>query len=162
MLKDIVKIDRVYQKSVATVPRVRHVDLLRYFMEHAEQDGPTGTRGCFYKVTKELKVFKKLRQERIANLVIPVGALVRAPHDAFNPHFCPIVQKMRASNAFVHSISDKSGKAFDVGFSIWDRAFKYRTGSTICPEQGFSMEDLSCNSGIHFFLNLIDAYEYQS
>lgn len=101
---------------------------------------------------EELKVYKKLQDNVIANLIIPPGVLVytRMGED-----------KLRASLAKVHSLWDPFQKQFvKKGLSGYNRRFDYRKGSIVTPTDKFDLGDYSCASGIHFFLSLINALTY--
>lgn len=82
------------------------------------------------KLTKPLFVFKKVYERSnsshsIANLVIPIGAVVNLAEDcSWNPTF-----KMRASQAYCHSIATKhSKKQIKVAESGHRTSFVYHSG----------------------------------
>lgn len=141
--------------------------LKAYFLEHVKQASKSG----FYKVVKPLHVFKKtldhsgwpaLRRDVVTNLIIPVGARVYAPDCAFLKEGSCDLRKMRASKAIVHSQALCHGKRrqVDGSRSAYRGSFIYKNGKTVKPEKSFSMKYDRCDSGIHFFLNLADAYRY--
>lgn len=106
-----------------------------------------------YLVKKEMYVYKALSGNKIANLVIPEGALIRIP--------CSYSNKFRASRAKVHSIYSLRGKRYcDKGISEFDTNFKYNVGNIVVPTYPFSLGDSECAPGIHFFLNIADAINY--
>ena len=45
-------------------------------------------------------------------------------------------------------------------FSYYDSKFRYRLGKTAKPREPFDMSDFDCGSGIHGFLDPIDAANY--
>jgi hypothetical protein len=169
---------------MARTPRLLGKELKKYFKEHAKRIrvratesswwGGRGTRyevTGFYVITKELNVFKMNystdgRTKVITNLTIPVGAKVYAPDFAFNEDHADDGyrchdRKMRASEAIVHSSATMyAQKPVAVARSGWDSSFKYAAGKTIKPRGDFDMDGDQCASGIHFFLNLQDAIEY--
>lgn len=122
----------------------------------------------FFKVVKPLHVFKKVyhcdrmnqyeASEVIANLVIPVGALIYVPNSAFRPWGNDDDRKMRASEANVHSVVTIRGKKqLKEARSGYDHIFKYKVGATVKPTSRFSRRESQCAEGIHFFVNLSDA-----
>lgn len=166
-------------------PRLLGKELKKYFKEHAKrirvratEPGWWGGRGTryevtgFYVVVKDLPVFKLTyssgtRTKVITNLTIPVGAKVFAPESAFfechsdtDYNSCHD-RKCRASEAKVHSNATVvAGKEVAVANSGWDTSFKYTAGQTVKPSNGFDMDNDQCAGGIHFFLNLQDAIDY--
>lgn len=148
-----------------------------YFMEHVR---PMKNSDRFYVVTKPLHVFKKVEvcasdvgaarwkrnQEAIANLVVPVGAKVHCSPQAFDlpaSSFDRGFRKMRASKAKVHSVVllDRTRREVPIGRSSYAYWFFYKPGATVTSTQDFSLEPSTCASGIHFFLTLTDARNYQ-
>ena len=114
----------------------------------------------FYKVVTPMYVFKKVYalSGAIANLVIPAGATIFIDPRAFIPGADASNRKMRASEAFVHSIAmQRTGTPLKEAESRWISTFKYRAGKTVKPVQRFSWRSLQCEAGIHFFVNLADA-----
>jgi hypothetical protein len=115
----------------------------------------------FYKVVTPLHVFKKVyvnRVETIANLVIPAGAMIYAEPYAFQPGARMALRKMRASEAFVHSlVKQRMGTQVQEANSHWDPSFTYKVGETVKPNRPFSKDETQCDHGIHFFINLADA-----
>jgi hypothetical protein len=139
-----------------------------YFFEHV---APFGQKRNFYTVAKPLRVFKKVSDgiPCIANLIIPEKALVYAPVACFNTDGnARADRKMRASEAYVHSIWTLGYKHtpehFSVsrqnGKSMWDNEFVYSAGFSVRPVHKFSLFDQNCDSGIHFFLDVHDAIDY--
>ena len=136
---------------------------LAYIREHAV---PAGGKwhSNFWRITKEMKVFKKAYDNNyrqvIVNLVIPVGAIVHFPENEYNK-FCINVRKMRASKAFVHSIANlRSKKSIQLAYSNWDNNFEYVVGKTVKPKYGFNRTPEVCETGIHFFMQVEDAIRY--
>jgi hypothetical protein len=141
--------------------------------------------GRVYEVVKPLHVFKVAVAAEcsafvIVNLVIPVGAMVYARHGLNTLNGLRLhMRKMRASSAIVHSIRAFNHRQLpsvvsatniqhiavrstpdDSARSSYDATFKYELGKTVTPEGGFCWSDSECASGIHFFLNLVDALAY--
>lgn len=139
--------------------------LYSYFLEHVKQQRRDPE---FYRVVKDLHVFKKVKHRRrdgrqaiaIANLIIPPKSIVYAPNCVFDSTMIVDPRKMRASQAYVHSVAAFNGKACDKGYSAFCPSFYYIPGSTVKPQCAFDKDALSCGSGIHFFLNLLDAKRY--
>lgn len=166
------------------VPRATGRDLRSYFMGHVRPfKDHEFTYSDFYEVTKPLYVFKKIlvprrllpsgvsrevsryeeAKQAVANLIIPVGAKVFAEHGAFANDKIVYVdsRKMRASEAFVHSIVRVSdGVEIPRGTSLWNGNFRYVKGKTVRPQYRFSTYPAQCESGIHFFLQGGDAVGY--
>jgi hypothetical protein len=124
----------------------------------------------FYKVVEPMRVFKKVyapdgnryHVDAIANLIIPVGATIYASWHAYRPSVDADDRKMRASEAFVHSIAkQRMGTQIQQADSGWDSFFKYRVGETVKPTQRFSKSPSQCSPGIHFFVNLSDAKHWR-
>jgi hypothetical protein len=117
----------------------------------------------FYKVVKPMQVFKRVHHgenyvRAIANLVIPVGAMIYVNPAAFWKGQCSDSRKMRASEAFVHSLAtQRTGRPLLEARSGYSYNFKYHIGKTVKPELRFSKQAAQCESGIHFFVNLADA-----
>ena len=130
--------------------------------------------GGFYTVKKEMHVFKKVLYRdssrfwhdtcpAIANLILPVGTEFYALHmgltEAGN---ADAYRKMRADRARVHSIVELTHphKQQPRAYSWFNGQFLYRPGEFIVPNLPFSKQDLLCESGIHFFINVQDAIDY--
>lgn len=113
----------------------------------------------FRKLKYDLKAFKKLSNNKLANLIIPKDEII-----GFNTFligsqrgFC----KMRTTKAYVHSIVDKyTYEEVEIGSSLYDPCFTYKKGKYVDPIYKFSKIKSECNSGIHFFITLREAYEY--
>lgn len=126
------------------------------------------TREGFYTLTHPLHVFKKVfcfrwsdTRAAIANLVIPAGAVIYVDTRAFLRGASPHTLKMRASEAFVHSIALINGETqLASAHSVRDNAFTYIPGRTVKPKYRFSKKKAQCESGIHFFVNLAAAKNY--
>lgn len=122
----------------------------------------TYTFSVFSKVKKPLFVFKKLANNLIANLEIPVGQKVHASYIIKNGKLTPWLRewKLRASGAIVHSLCTREGDTRQRGYSKHDGNFVYRPGPELLKPDNFSLEPDECAGGIHFFLNLKDAWFY--
>jgi hypothetical protein len=95
--------------------------------------------------------------DAIANLIIPVGAMIYASNDAFVCNSSDS-RKMRATEAKVHSVvTRRSKKQEQLAHSMFDSDFKYVPGQIVKPSKRFSKCEDRCDSGIHFFVNLHDA-----
>ena len=135
--------------------------LKAFINDHCKKHRVRLKRG-FFKVEKPMHVFKKLFTKTgtrvIANLIIPAGALIYCDHDAFNGYSCINWRKMRASEAFVHSlVKQLNHESVSEAVSWHDKKFKYHPGKSVKPTMHFSMEEYQCDFGIHFFVNLADA-----
>ena len=147
-------------------------------------------RGCarnFVTVTDTLYVFKKTQNDRlscdrrqmITNLIIPVGAIIHIPYDAYTCKESDS-RKMRTNKAIVHSNvmctnmhhfghispSEFSKQKLErwtqraVAHSQYLNEFTYKVDHLVKPRQAFSLVTGSCESGIHFFVNVVDALKY--
>lgn len=145
-------------------PTLTGAPLRKYFLEYATPSKEFGEG--FYVVHKPLPAFKKAynrhtgfwdRHSRIVNLVIPVGAIVYVKDITRSTD----KRKMRADKAYVHSIADMHSKQpRKVAHAGWAHDFVYRVGEHVIPHQPFCTVPSTCESGIHFFLNLQDALSY--
>ena len=135
-----------------------------------------------FEVVNPLYVFKKIRTEAdniaIASLIIPVGALVFIGNSSSGARKRVSIGhsgKMRASEAYVHSIYRKGfdhwsfleqrwiemqAKQLKHGRSGYLSSFKYHVGKTVRPRCEFSKAPYECGSGIHFFLTAKQALAY--
>lgn len=142
---------------------VTGMDLFEYFNEHVST-GNIRTAG-FFTLVRPMHVFKKIQyghhySAAIANLIIPAGAKVYCPENLFSQFSYSYNRKMRASEAHVHSIvTHYHLKTIQEGFSMYDNRFKYKTGENVVPAS-FSNRIHTCVSGIHFFMNVSDAFYY--
>ncbi len=134
---------------------------LDYLQTHLKEGKKAKLRE-FFTLDKELKVFKKLSSIAamssapvIANLIIPKGTMIYVGHVGFTGEL-----KLRAEKALVQSIREASGVRHSHGFSIHDKRFMYQKWETVRPTEEFSKLHSSCQSGIHFFLTLNEAWEY--
>ena len=162
--------------TVITTTLIRGKRVESYLKQHTRQYNVPQ----FLEVTKPLHVFKQVksgvkRVNAIANLIIPVGAVIYYPYASLSHLSNQADRKMRASKAFVHSITTYSKRRkFGNGsvsvaledctskknaYSLYDRDFRYRVGRNVYPDR-FSMYRDTCTNGIHFFLNLADALTY--
>jgi hypothetical protein len=135
-------------------------------------DFSTVVRGTgFYKncrigfFTKPVTVFKKARSaknlnvERIVELEIPAGTLVRTGVDFH--------AKQRCAAAKVKAIYNLVGKKIkDVAVADWDSEYKqcrfyYKVDSVVNPRYSFDIQpQIECGSGIHFFFSYDKAKDY--
>ena len=139
-------------------------DLRTHLLAHAT---PQPGEPYLYTVHTPLHVFKKARADQgwgevLINLVIPVGEFLFASEKAWiSDNWTISYRKMRASKAKVHSIINLDTRKEVVtaksDYSTW---FKYRKGKTVTPNH-FSKQNQFCAGGIHFFLNVGDALNYQ-
>lgn len=116
----------------------------------------------YYTVHTPIHVFKKVianRADAIANLIIPAGAVIYVHPHAFDKDAnWTTSRKMRATEAFVHSIATCRKKvSCNTARSGHDSKFKYTVCSTVKPTLPFDYQRYQCGSGIHFFVNLADA-----
>ena len=95
--------------------------------------------------------FKKLRDDKIAKLLIPEHA----------NRSSATTLKCRASEAVVLAIYDTEGNQVDSGMSKYDSSFTYKVGETVKPTQPFDNDRWNeCGSGIHFFMSRAVAEQY--
>lgn len=125
--------------------------------------------GTFFKLKKDLKGFKctfgnpGTFTRRIVNLIIPKGAVVFIGKSGGTKHF----YKCRADKVIVDSIhSAYDGSKAKCSYSMRTRyvngrrmATKYQTGKTLV-EPNFSKYASTCAPGLHFFLDIKTAFEY--
>ena len=102
--------------------------------------------------TGAFEAWKKLRDNRIAHLLIPADA----------KRSNATGRKCRASKAEVIEIIDKTtGDKLDSGISTYDDEFIYTVGQTAEPKQPFDDDRWEeCGSGIHFFITRWEAENY--
>ena len=136
--------------------------LWKYFADYAgvskmSSDG-------FYTLAKDLPCFKMAwctTGRAIVNLVIPAGTQVYAGNFAFHAHNTTDHRKMRAAKARVVSIfSYERGTEQKSAYSDYDASFNYKPGKVVKPDNGFCGFQNQCAAGIHFFLNVHDAVNY--
>lgn len=96
--------------------------------------------------------FKKLRNNLIAELIIPAKA----------KRSSATTRKCRASEAKVVKIWNyKTNEVFEKGVSQHDSDFIYEVGKTVKPTEKFDENRWDeCASGIHFFMTLQEAIDY--
>ena len=120
----------------------------------------------FSKVIKPLYVFKKVYTSysfAIANLIIPVG---ETAHAGFFQKGLGIVPngkpwKLRCSGVIVHSLVSENGLPISYAFSSYNNKFIYRADLTKVLRPSLFYDDAeTCAAGIHFLLNLKDAWEF--
>lgn len=141
-------------------PRILPSQLKAYLQQHAKQNP---AKPWLWKVHTDLPVFKKVYEHRyysvIANLIIPKGATIRAGTSSWrHPKH---KRKMRANRAMVHSLvtrdtHEQTAKAH----SNYAINFEYVPGKVVRPKKRFDWDDVECSTGIHFFLELKDAFLY--
>lgn len=142
-------------------------DLQKYFLKHCteEKGGLVKSRRGFFRVTTPLVGFKALQGYRICSLLFPVGTRIYqsfsySENDPFS-HRNYTLYKLRASKAVPVRISNMySGESTAYGYSIHDGHFVYKVGDPVSPKNSFSNKQSSCESGIHFYLNLGHALEH--
>lgn len=143
------------------VNRLKRHDLVKYFKEHVTKHEPF--RSYLFKVHTELKVFKKIYTNEgpaIASMIIPVGAEIHATTDQWGRMDG---RKMRASKAkIVRIFKTRTLKDATSGWSGWTSGFQYRTKRIVRPTHPFYRSYGHCESGIHFFLQVNDALDWQS
>ncbi len=127
-----------------------------YVLQHAQ---PIPDRDNFYIVTRNMKVFKKLAGNKIANLIIPIGTVMHMPRDSY----VMFDVKMRATAAYIHSIAHiKTKQKCANGTSLNNNKFVYRENAFV--NAGFSnswfLSPKVCVDGIHFFVTLQEALNY--
>lgn len=144
--------------------------LVLYFYDHVT---PLRCSPNFFLVKRDLKAFKKVfyplsdRSVKnnfgtgcVANLIIPAGSIIHAEPNYGNFSSSMDQRKMRASCAKVVSMARCSdGLAVNKARSNQDPLFYYTSGQTAIPTS-FSLNPVACSEGIHFFLNLHDAFDY--
>lgn len=110
-------------------------------------------------VTSPMHVFKAVQKRGIANLIIPVGAVIFYDKERWKESG---QKKLRASKAYVHSIVDRNtGNQLTRRNSLWNAPrVEYRVGRTIYPNN-FAFSGVTCGPGIHFFVDLNDALTYR-
>ncbi|MFN9029663.1 MAG: DUF5758 domain-containing protein [Betaproteobacteria bacterium] len=149
-----------------------HLDL-----SSGQGDFAHGIEGRFYTVARDLRAFKAVvvsrnavpGQERgIANITIPADAMIyvgwgvaqRLQSRRLGEHRTrrgPL-EKLRASKAVVHSVVTVRGEPADWACSYYVREFSYVAGEEVVPQgTPFSLNKMSCQAGIHFFLTLGEA-----
>jgi Family of unknown function (DUF5758) len=131
---------------------------------------PIGKKGHLFEVISPIRVFKKVYvnggnhfdvRAVVAELEIPVGALVVVPTELGGLEHRIMFQKQRASEAKVIRIRDISTDAtYKTAESAFDCTFKYTVGKTVKPTKAFNKIDYACTSGIHFFRTYTQAREY--
>ena len=158
------------RQKVLTTPYLDLPQQAKYLSKHLES--PSDIRclntnaviSTFCTVKKPLFVFKRLGDGVIANLEISLGAKVHANYFIREGKLHPATWgkwKLRASAAIVHSLCTRAGEPVKKGFSKYDPEFIYVAHPTKTLEpNAFSMNPDECAAGIHFFLNLKDAWFY--
>jgi len=150
------------------VERPSYEQARAYIKENCTLDRKSRKKGI-YKVVTPLKVFKKARidslnkygerKAAIISLLIPSGALIYAGEGWDFPRNYDMYdseRKMRASEAYVHSITDIGNAGWGSSFehavevqeavSNWDSDFKYTVGKNVTPKFPFSKENRACRS----------------
>lgn len=104
--------------------------------------------------------YKALHERKICKLLIPAEATRTKS----------LGGKCRADKAIVLDIYDAHmtkdgtidrGRHYDHGWSNHNNNFEYSVGSTVVPDHNFCpLWYAECESGIHFFLTEIEAYNY--
>ena len=139
-------------------------DLRTHLLAHAT---PQPNKPYFYTVHTPLHVFKKARtsqgwEEVLINMIIPADEFLFASEKAWISDSWTInYRKMRASKAKVHSIVQiLTHEQLSSARANYDPSFKYHVGKSVLPAR-FTRRDAICGPGIHFFLNVGDALNYE-
>lgn len=101
-----------------------------------------------HKVKKKMTVYKKLRDDKIAELQLVRGQTFQSE----------LHTKCRTDQAKIIKITDKHGKECNSGYSTYDNAFMYYVGDTVKAK--YDEEIKACSTGIHFFLTKKEAIDY--
>lgn len=155
----------------ARTPANHRVSLWDYASKHIV---PHSLRDDIYVVNKPLKTFKKVvvpynydhpraDARAIANLIVPVGALIYLPKWLLESSCGPNEAKIRVSVAKVHSIVGiTSGLKYKKAESwyLHAKTLEYKPGNAVVPRNNFSLKNEQCAAGIHCFLTVEDAVEY--
>lgn len=118
-------------------------------------------------------LYKKVTMHRPFHKDVPVILKLEVPRYA-DARFDAFSRKVRVSEAKVvsahrillddegkpTSIQDMKVPAFASLLSNFDRSFRYRIGKTARPKSPFDMSDSDCSSGIHGFLDPMEAAKY--
>lgn len=122
-------------------------DLRGWVINHAKLDGAIGLEPWRIVPAGEFIGYKRLRDNRIATLMIPEEAQ-RVNGIGTRLGIC------RASEVVVMEITSPDGtESFSTGLSLYNRAFRYDVNQTVKADLPFnSDETLECAPGIHFFL----------
>jgi hypothetical protein len=128
-----------------------------------------GWDGAHLILNEDLHVFKQARfwkprelwgygdgEKVIVNLIIPRGSRIYIGRVRMQG----VHYKVRASQAMVHSIANFQGKEKDIAYALYDRMYSYKPGKLKRPEKPFYMGFNECGSGIHFFLDIGSALQY--
>lgn len=150
--------------------------------------GPTSDTGIFI-AKQPQKVFKKLSSNYVANLVIPVGALVHLSGGVATGHIGhhSFTGKCRASIAVCHSIAHGEDKDKVDECSSMFASFMYYSNERLAEEvlktgtdcvnllkaigytipksgviipDAFNVYNEQCTNGVHFFYELNEALNY--
>lgn len=166
--------------NVEKAPYLKGKILLAYLYKHLKSNpysrklnnssGGNHSHSLFWRTKKPLFVFKKVWTEglnpgAIANFEISVGESIHLPLNIEGTSFVPselTEWKLRYSGVKVHSLRlCSTGSEVKEAYSMHDESFKYKADPTqILRPTTFSMKPSVCAEGIHFFLNLKDAWEY--
>lgn len=151
-------------EKLYSVPRpLMGLELQKYFMQFVDRAPVHGWH--FYRVHTDIPAFKKGRTlesdiPTIINLIIPAGSVIHAGFQCWDRSGIDN-RKMRATAARVHSIVLKSqSMQVQQCISLKDAGFLYTKGKLVTPTEKFDYTHTDCASGIHFFLNISDAYYY--
>jgi hypothetical protein len=106
---------------------------------------------CLFRVKRDLLVYKRLQDDRIATLKLKKGQFFQSRNH----------EKCRTSRVFVVSIESIDGKeSFSEGRSIFLDTFVYTVGKYVFAKYDKAIRE--CSSGIHFFLSKESAKEYNN
>lgn len=150
-----------YEKSV--LKNTTQVTEDKYINIRNSRGKPIKTFKCWsgniHVVHTPIRCFKKLRNDKIANLVVPAGALINVNHtDIIHSH------KYRANLAYVSSIyCPIEGRFVSQGESLFDRFFEYHTSGRVSlfADEFDTESGHNCSKGIHFFTDIRYAVTYR-
>lgn len=149
-----------HDSNVLSGTEIRDIILSKTTPVSVPKTGPWPSTG-FRMVTKTLFGFKKIRNNRIVNLIIPQSSIIFVDNYNWTDSKSHRQFKFRSNQAKVESIwCPNVKKMVSDGVSLWDSKFKYKAGTLVIPTHSFSFVDDSCRSGIHFFLTAYEAMIY--
>ena len=146
--------------------------------KHMKEHSVSTKKGGFREVTKPMRVYKQVTHNSkkvIAELIIPTGATVFANSTSYTDTLLSYRndRKIRASEAYVaamYSVAEYAPRSYQIqrkhirtvktATSVRTSSFNYTTGAVVTPDKKFSKQPYVCESGIHCFVNLHDALNY--
>lgn len=107
-------------------------------------------------LNKEIKVYKKTKNNIIVTLIIPVGTIINIPTT-----YCEYSQHKRKCRAQYAVVADirKGYKKLNIAKSNYEYYVYYKDCEFVFPNR-FSYSLATCDSGIHFFFSRKDAIRY--